>query len=205
MTVEYWADYICPWCYLALDRVEHLVTEHGAVVQWHPFELHPEIPFEGGPLPQLDRAEDTGRYLREELDAAGLQVTRRDRWSNSSRALALSIWAQDRAEWPALHRGLYRTYWVDGRDIGDPAVLREVATAAGLPDGLASDAIAEGWGKDTAAAAKDRALELGIAATPGWHFGDGVVLSGAHPRATFDKVMARVSSRRPGPRSDRPG
>ena len=62
-SVEYWADYICPWCYLALDRVAHLVTAHGADVQWRPYELHPEIPFEGAPTPHFNRAADTDRYL----------------------------------------------------------------------------------------------------------------------------------------------
>ena len=46
MTVEHWADYICPWCYLALDRVDHLITAHGVDVVWRPYELHPEIPSE---------------------------------------------------------------------------------------------------------------------------------------------------------------
>ncbi len=38
----------------------------------------------------------------------------------------------------------------------------------------------------------ERALDLGIGATPGWHFGDGAVLTGAHPREVFDRVMARL-------------
>ena len=202
MLVEYWADYICPWCYLALDRVDHLVAAHGADVVWRPYELHPEIPAEGGQLPHFRRAEDTDRYLADELRAAGLAIARRNRWSNSSRALALSTWALDRAEWPALHRSLYRAYWVEGRDIGHPAVLADVAAGAGLPAGEVADAVAEGWGRDEASAAKERALDLGIANTPGWHFGDGVVLSGAHPRGTFDKVVGRLSSRRPTRRSD---
>jgi predicted DsbA family dithiol-disulfide isomerase len=191
LTVEYWADYICPWCYLALDRVAHLTAAHGADVIWRPYELHPEIPTEGAPLPHFSRAEDTDRYLTAELRAAGLDIARRDRWSNSARALALSTWAQDRPEWPALHHALYEAYWLGGRDIGDPRVLTDVATRSGIPSDLAMEALASGRGREEAVAAKERAIDLGIAATPGWHFGDGIVLSGAHPRETFDKVLAR--------------
>ncbi len=197
LTIEYWADYICPWCYLALDRVDHLVSQHRADVLWRPYELHPEIPSEGAPLPHFARAEDTERYLDDELRAAGLGAVGRERWSNSARALALSVWAQERADWPALHRALYRAYWEDGRDIGSAAELVRIASAAGVPEVEAADAVGSGWGREQAAAAKERALDLGVAATPGWHFGNGVVLSGAHPRETFDRVVTRLGGAAP--------
>ena len=47
MRVDLWADYICPWCYLALSTAEWLEQEQGCRVVWHPFELHPEIPVGG--------------------------------------------------------------------------------------------------------------------------------------------------------------
>lgn len=189
MHIDYSADYICPWCYLALDRVEWLAAEHGAVVTWHPYELHPEIPGSGGQAPAIRRAPDVDAYLRAELAAAELAVAPRRTWSNSRRALALSAWAQPLAAWPDLHRGLYRAYWAEGRDIGDPDVLADVATAAGIDAG---DALAEAWGTDRLVASKDRAIDLGIAATPGWHFGGGVVVAGAQPRRVFDKVLHRL-------------
>ena len=30
MRVEVWFDYLCPWCYLAQDRADHLVAAHDA-------------------------------------------------------------------------------------------------------------------------------------------------------------------------------
>lgn len=189
--VEYWADYICPWCYLALDRVDHLVARHGIVVTWRPFELHPEIPPDGGPLPRMTRARDTTDYLTAELAAAGLDVTARSTWSNSRRALALSVWASDRPEWAGLHRRLYEAYFVHGLDIGDPDVLSGSAVDAGLPAAEVRRALETGAGLADVAAARERALDLGIGATPGWHFGNGIVLAGAQPRSVFDRVVER--------------
>ena len=191
LVIDYWADYICPWCYLAQDRVAYLADRHGAVMRWYPFELHPEIPPEGEPAPDLRRSRDTKRWLRDELEHAGLPIVARRTWSNSRRALALSAWAEPRAEWPELHLALYRAYWAEGRDIGDPGELAAIARQAGIPAADAEEAIAEGTGLDVVAAAKENALDLGIGNTPGWRFANGVVFTGVHERSVFDRVVAR--------------
>ena len=195
MLIEYWADYICPWCYLATDRVVYLVEEHGVEMHWRPFELHPEIPPEGGEAPALRRAKDAKTWLRDELAAAGLSTRRRSRWSNSRKALALSTWAQDRPEWPALHAALYRAYWADGRDIGSTTVLTGIAAETGIPVSEAESAVADGSGLGEVAASRERALELGIGNTPGWLLDNGVAFTGVHERQVFDKVIGRATAR----------
>jgi predicted DsbA family dithiol-disulfide isomerase len=190
--VEVWADYVCPWCYLALDSAEHLVAAHGAEIRWHPFELHPETPPEGAPVPDGRLSSAARSELKEALVAAGLPIVRRTTVANSARALALSTWAADRPEWPSLHRRLFDAYWAEGRDLGDATELTAIAAEAGLPPGEAHEAVAAGWGRDRVAESRERALDLGIGGTPGWHFGNGIVLVGAHPPAVFDRVIARL-------------
>lgn len=191
--IEYWADYICPWCYLALDRADHLRNRHGAEVVWHPYELHPEIPAGGEPAPSAHRSRDTAEYLRGALREAGFPVAPRLTWSNSRRALALSWTLRTHPRWGVLHRGLYTAYWAQGRDLGDPAELAAIGVESGISAAEVEAAVAEPAGGSGVDASRERALDLGIAATPGWHFGEGIVLTGAHPRAAFDRVMARAT------------
>ncbi len=43
-------DPICPWCYLGkarLDRAMEARPNHQFVVEWHPFQLNPDMPAEG--------------------------------------------------------------------------------------------------------------------------------------------------------------
>ena len=54
--IEVWYDYICPWCYAALDRADYLVERHGAELRWRPFELHPDWPVDGMEAPRYERA-----------------------------------------------------------------------------------------------------------------------------------------------------
>ena len=195
LTIEYWADYLCPWCYLAQDRVRYFEERHGATMVWHPFELHPETPPEGGPAPNLRRSSGASRWLRDELEAAGLPVMRRVTWSNTRRALALSVWARRLPRWADLHRLLYDAYWSQGADLGDPAVLIRIADRAGIDPQAAAAALAEGAGLVDVAAEQERALDLGIGNTPGWYLGDGVAFTGVHDEAVFDRVVARRTER----------
>ncbi len=176
---------------LALDRAGYLRDRYRAELRWHPFELHPDTPRQGVVAPQRTSAE-VRSHLASELAAAGLPVRRPLGLVNSRRALALSVWAGERPQWPRLHQLLFAAYWSEQRDISDPEVLVEVAGEAGLDPAEAAAALEAGTGEEGLRMAMDRALDLGIGATPGWHFGDGVVLTGAHPRRVFDRVMARL-------------
>jgi predicted DsbA family dithiol-disulfide isomerase len=44
------SDPICPWCYIGkanLDRALEMVGDHPFTVEWHPFQLNPDMPAEG--------------------------------------------------------------------------------------------------------------------------------------------------------------
>ena len=51
MKLDIFSDPICPWCYIGksyLDRALEKVGNHPFSIQWHPFQLNPEMPIEGG-------------------------------------------------------------------------------------------------------------------------------------------------------------
>jgi predicted DsbA family dithiol-disulfide isomerase len=44
------SDPICPWCYIGkanLDRALEQRPDHPFVIEWHPFQLNPDMPREG--------------------------------------------------------------------------------------------------------------------------------------------------------------
>jgi len=192
VAVEVWFDYLCPWCYLATERVRTLRRRHGIDVAWRPFELHPEIPVGGAELPGRPGSAPVIRDLAEE---AGLPLTRRRRANNTRVALAFSTWAATDPGWEALHDRLFRAYWAETADIEDATVLAALATDAGIDADAAAAALASGAGMGAVHDSKAEAMDLGIGATPGWHFGDGIVFTGVHP----DEVMDRIVRRAMGP------
>lgn len=153
-------------------------------MRWWPYELHPEYPREGAPVPRR-----SGGGLRALLDEAGLPVVARETSSNSGRALAVSAALAGQPAWAALHRRMFEVYWVEGADLHDTSVLASVtAETVGAVD---VDEVTE-RGAPLVLEARERAHDLGLAATPGWHFGDGVVFPGAHDRAVFDRIIGRL-------------
>ena len=50
MNVEIWSDVVCPWCYIGksyLDRALSSYPDHPLVIEWHPFQLNPDMPAKG--------------------------------------------------------------------------------------------------------------------------------------------------------------
>ena len=60
-TLEVFSDYICPWCYLCIRRVDKLKETFGFEVIYRAFPLHPETPDDGLTLEQTSPAIPTGR------------------------------------------------------------------------------------------------------------------------------------------------
>lgn len=187
MRIEVWYDYICPWCYLALDRARYLEHVHGAEVMWQPFELHPDWPASGMEAPRFEGA----GVLRELVGRSDLPFNGRRTVTNSLPALSLSSGLAGRSFWPELHLRLFEAYWVDNRSLGERSTLNDLAAEFGVPPGEVAEAIDRGEGE--VLASKQRALDLGISATPGWHFGDGVVFPGVHEPEVFDRIVMRLS------------
>jgi predicted DsbA family dithiol-disulfide isomerase len=62
-TIEIYADFICPWCHIALDRLTRLAKGRAIWPHWNPYLLRPDIPPGNVPLTsilppdRLERAE----------------------------------------------------------------------------------------------------------------------------------------------------
>lgn len=167
MTFDVISDVVCPWCVIGLLGLERALDATGDVVtpviRLQPFELNPHMP-PGG--------QDIGEHLREKYGvqpggggemrerirslAAGLgfEMAQRPgaRIYNTFDAHRLIDHAQREGRGVPLAHALFRAYFTDGRDPGDPAVLAAAAQAAGL-DG--ADAVIAG----DARAAEVRAAE----------------------------------------------
>jgi predicted DsbA family dithiol-disulfide isomerase len=77
------------------------------------------------------------------MDAEGLPYGRRTHTYNSRLAQELGKWADTQPGGAALHDALYRAYFVDARNIGDPEILVEIAQSVGLPADEARAVLAE--------------------------------------------------------------
>lgn len=178
ISIDVASDVICPWCFLGkrrLDKALALMPEITTEVVFRPFFLDPSIP-EGG----MDRAEyleakfgkERVKTLHDPLIAAGKDDSvpyafdKITRTPNTLAAHRLLRWSLLAGKQPMVAEALFLAYWNEGRDVGDHAVLAQVAGACGM-DGLKVQADLA-TDKDSEAVLREMAVaqKMGITGVP---------------------------------------
>jgi predicted DsbA family dithiol-disulfide isomerase len=88
---------------------------------------------------------------------------------------------------------LASAYWARGRDIGDDEVIVQEAVAAGMAEDDARGVLAGDAHLDTLLSETRTVLEHGATGVPAWVIDGGVLVPGAQPHETFERVLARLS------------
>ncbi len=108
--VSVWYDYICPWCYVGLDRLDRLSAEFTVTLKPKPFLLRPGTPKEGKPR-ELRAGEVEGELaepLKTYAKEAGLIMRRPPIVAYSMYALEATEYAKDQGLFDPCHRGMYK-------------------------------------------------------------------------------------------------
>jgi predicted DsbA family dithiol-disulfide isomerase len=197
-----YSDYVCPWCYIGWQRVERLQREFPVDVEWRPFELHPETLATGAHL--LGRLGNSARAAAYALnivtlaDESGLTVRMPPVVANSHLALEAAEFAREHGGFDALHPALFRAYFAEGRDLGDPDALCDIARGCGVDDQRLRQALAD---RTYAARIDDitrAAREDEVVSTPTLIYEGGFRLVGAQDYAVFASITQRLLARRAG-------
>ena len=179
-------------------RIEKLRTEHNVKIEWVHFPLHPETPAEGRALADLFRGRSPEQrqgmhaQMKDRMDAEGLPYGERTHTYNSRLAQELGKWADTQpGGGDAFHDAMFRAYFVQARNISDPAVLLEIVAEVGLPAAGAREVLEKRTFKD--AVDRDWALsrQYGITGVPTFVAGHrGVV--GAQPYEVLEQLVKQA-------------
>ena len=130
--LDIFSDPVCPWCLIGkanLDRALEAHPDHPFAIEWHPFQLNPEMEPGGvdkndylaarfgGP----DKLVAIQTRLREFAVKAGVDLDPDvpKRIPNTLDAHRLIHWAGLEGRQHLLVSALFRAYWMEGLDIGD--------------------------------------------------------------------------------------
>ncbi len=189
--LDVFSDYTCPWCYVGWARLESAlrrVPEGVDVdVRWRPYEIHADVQPEGMPVEDLPYSAEQWAQMQEALRQSaaeeGLEVGKRPKVSNTHRALMAGEYArvEEAERFPAFHEALFKGYFAEGRDLGDPAVVEDIARSSGLDVGRMTKALDDGEYEGAITATTDTARRLGITGTPTYVFDKHIAVVGAQP------------------------
>jgi predicted DsbA family dithiol-disulfide isomerase len=178
-------------------RIEKLKAEHDVKVEWVHFPLHPETPPEGRSLAELFAGRNLDlkamhAQMKARMDAEGLPYSERSMTYNSRLAQELGKWAGTQPGGEAIHDALFRAYFVEGRDISQPAVLLDIARQVGLPVDAAREVLEKRTFKDAVDADWQLSREYGVTGVPTFVAGrHGVV--GAQPYETLVQLVKEAA------------
>jgi predicted DsbA family dithiol-disulfide isomerase len=182
--VVVFADFVCPYSFLAVDQIDRLAREYDVQPLWRPYLLHPDTPPEGTPREQTAE----GQAKRERLHAwvkemAPEQYPRirfPEKRCYSFHAFEALEFAYDRGLDAPFKTAVYDIMWTEGGDIGQIDTLMTAAQRAGLDSQELKQALTDGDYVERTLQAVVQARDIGITNTPtifigrtrinGWHY-----------------------------------
>jgi predicted DsbA family dithiol-disulfide isomerase len=189
LVIEVASDVVCPWCYIGKRRLEKaLALLDGEVqpeIRWLPFQLNPQMPKQGisreeyrkAKFGSIERSRSLDARVAAEGEGEGIAFAfeRMQRTPNTTAAHQLIDLAQKQGKGTPVVDALFKAYFEDARDIGDAAVLADIASRAGV----------SGWPQQADSkqveALEEDVRNLGISAVPTFIVNRKLGVSGAHP------------------------
>ncbi|MGD0640809.1 MAG: DsbA family oxidoreductase [Roseiarcus sp.] len=205
LTIDVVSDVVCPWCYLGKRRLAQALarTDGGPIaVRWRPYQLDPTIPAGG-----MDRRVYLKNKFRDDkrldeiharLTALGAEVgiayhfDRIARAPNTLDAHRLIRWAFGGPGQDKVVERLFRLYFEEGRDIGERAILVEVARECGMDGEAVEKLFADGHDVDAVQAEITQAQAIGVTGVPFFIFASRFGVPGAQSVDVLAKAIAQA-------------
>ncbi|OHD05700.1 DsbA family oxidoreductase [Sphingopyxis sp. RIFCSPHIGHO2_12_FULL_65_19] len=213
LSVDIVSDVMCPWCIIGWLKfgkvIDHFAGQLDFRVQWHPFELNPDMPPEGedaashvmrkyGISAEQSRA-NTGRLAGIAADL-GFAFNRGPtfRMRNSFDAHRLLTWAGALEEpeqaaatgvQTALKLALFAAHFTDNGDVSDHGVLADVAASVGLDRTRAAAILASGEFGEMVRTEEAYWADQNITGVPAFILGGRMLVPGAQDPEVFIRVI----------------
>ena len=208
--LDIFSDPVCPWCYIGkanLDRALEAHADHPFRIEWHPFQLNPDMPAEGVDKHDYlaakfgeDRLVQMHLRLKEASRAAGAEIdpdTPR-RMPNTLDAHRLIHWAGIEGKQTPMVSRLMRAHWKEGANIGDPATLARLAGEVGMDPTAVARLLATDADADDIQSRDMDARQKGVTAVPTFLIAQQYVVSGAQPPEMWRDVIDELTAQPQG-------
>lgn len=209
LTIDVVSDVVCPWCFIGKQRLEKAIalSDVPVAVRWHPFQLDPTIPPEGksrrdyleGKFGTAERIAELHRNIAAAGASEGIDFAfdKIEVSPNTLDAHRLIRWAAEdgraNGKQEAVVDALFRAYFLEGRDIGNHAVLAEIAEAAGMDRARIAERLATDEDRHEVAAEIASAQRIGVTGVPTFIIASRYGVVGAQAPATLSQAFAEAA------------
>ena len=201
------SDPICPWCYIGWTGLVRALEAHGDspfALEWHPFQLNPDMPPGGmgrteyleakfggpeGAARVYGQIADHAKSIGLALDFDGITRT-----PNTLDAHRLIHWAGLEGRQTPVVVALFKAYFQEQRDIGDHDVLADIAEAQALDRAMITRLLDSDADAEDIRARDAHARSRGVSGVPTFVLGQQHVLPGAQPETTWARILEDIAA-----------
>ena len=218
LTIDIYSDVMCPWCLIGYGQLtkalKELEGEIAAEIRWRPFELNPQMPQEGEEQEahlqrKYGRPAEEGARIRGQMKAiaegAGVSLSYEGEgeappammW-NTRDCHKLLTFALEQAGpdvQTALKLALFRAHFNERRNLGDRAVLLDIAAAAGLHREAAKAALDDPDLETRVIAEEQQAWDYNISGVPAMIVANKFLIPGAQAPEVYVNALRRVAEK----------
>ena len=206
--LDIFSDTVCPWCYIGKKRLEKAINNHKNLEfkqTWRPFQLNPGMPPDG-----MDRQEyliskfgssDAAKTVYENIYEEGIkeginfnfdiiQVTPNSFNSHRLLALAYKVDIQEK-----VLDDLFESYFLHGKDIGDPSILLQTAIKHNIDAEEFKSYLSDQENIEPLANEEIQAKKMGINSVPTFIVNKQIVINGAQTSENFELIFEKLKAR----------
>ncbi|WP_299959172.1 DsbA family oxidoreductase [uncultured Roseobacter sp.] len=201
------SDPICPWCYIGKTHLDKALADHPDhpfKIEWHPFQLNPDMPRAGmdrrayleGKFGGKDGAVRAYAPVVEHAEAAGLKIDFEGmkRTPNTLDAHRLIHWAGIEGRQTAAVSALFTAYFVEARDISDHDVLADIADGIDMDAAVVRKLLLSDADEEDIRARDAHSRSMGVNSVPTFIVAGKHAVPGAQPPELWTKVIGELTA-----------
>ncbi|PKQ64510.1 thioredoxin [Labilibaculum filiforme] len=207
LTIDIVSDVVCPWCTIGYKRLERAISELGIEdqihIEWHPFELNPNMPAKGQNLTEhitqkygstKDQQKEAIKRMTEFGEELGFKFDYFEdmRMVNTLEAHVLLEYAKESGKQTELKMRLTTAFFSERKDVSDRSILKQALLDVGLN---AEEAFTKLDNDEARYDIKSKEVywqKLGVSSVPTIIFNRKSSVSGAQPVDTFKQVLTEL-------------
>ncbi|MDQ0187644.1 DsbA family protein [Cytobacillus kochii] len=207
MKVEIWSDIACPFCYIGKRKFEHALDgfnqKDEVEVVYKSFQLDPNAPQNTTETmnqmlakkygQSVEQVEQMQKQVTVQANEVGLDYHLNDaKMTNTLDAHRLIHLAKEKGKMSEMKEQLLKSYFVEGKHVGEIESLVEIAAAVGLDKEEVTSVLASDQYKKEVEVDMQEGVQLGVQGVPFFVFNRKYAVSGAQPSNVFSEVLTKV-------------
>jgi predicted DsbA family dithiol-disulfide isomerase len=206
MKIKIFLDTICGWCYIGHKRLFNALAEFKDKkfeVEYAPFLLNPDMPLAGikrsdylvMKFGSKENAQPMYDRMSEQATSEGLNFKLNDIQITPSTILShiLIDLTQGMKEQNSIVENIFKTYFINTDNIGDPANLIAIGVKNGLKKEIIKEAFESKKKRDEILEKNQRAYKMGITGVPLVMFNNQVAVQGAENKDSIIEKIKRFN------------